>query len=67
MQLVVPVSNFALRLPGLARALERFGGDFGKGIALGYRWKRSTLCMNRSGVVYIAAINGPTLDGAWRS
>ena len=63
MQLVVPVLNGVLRLPGLARALERFGGDIGKGLALGYRWKRTTLRMNRSGVVYVAAINGPTLDG----
>jgi enoyl-CoA hydratase/carnithine racemase len=63
MQLVVPVTNWVMGFPGLARALEKVGGDFGKGIALGYRWKRSTLRMNRSGVVYIAAINGPTLDG----
>jgi enoyl-CoA hydratase len=63
LEFVVPVLNWVLRLPGLVRALERFGGDFGKGIALEYRWKRSTLRMNRSGVVYIAAINGPTLDG----
>ena len=63
MQLVVPVLNFVLRLPGLARFLERFGGALGAGIAMGYRWKRSTLRMNRSRVVYIAAINGPTLDG----
>jgi len=63
MQLVVPVLNFVLRLPGLAPFLERFGGAMGGGIAMGYRWKRSTLRMNRSRVVYIAAVNGPTLDG----
>jgi enoyl-CoA hydratase len=63
MEFVIPVLNWVLRLPGLPRALERFGGDVGKGIALEYRWKRSTLRMNRSGVVYVAAINGPTLDG----
>jgi enoyl-CoA hydratase len=63
MQLVVPVLNFVLRLPGLAPLLERFGGAMGGGIAMGYRWKRSTLRMNRSRVVYIAAVNGPTLDG----
>ena len=44
-------------------ALERFGGDLGKGIGWLYRWKRTTLRMNRSHVVYIAAINGPTLEG----
>jgi enoyl-CoA hydratase len=63
MEFVVPVLNSVLRLPGLARALERFGGDLGKGIVLGYRWKRTILRMNRSGVVYVAAINGPALDG----
>jgi enoyl-CoA hydratase/carnithine racemase len=60
---IVPLLNWVTGFPGLARALERFGGALGKGIALGYRWKRSTLRMNRSGAVYIAAINGPTLDG----
>jgi enoyl-CoA hydratase/carnithine racemase len=62
MEFVVPLLNL-LRLPGLARALERFGGVAGKGIVWAYRWKRSVLRMNRSGVVYIAAINGPTLEG----
>jgi enoyl-CoA hydratase len=63
MEFVVPVLNVVVRLPGLVRALERFGGDFGKGLAMGCRWKRTILRMNRSGVVYIAAINGPALDG----
>jgi enoyl-CoA hydratase len=63
MHLVIPVLNWVVGFPGLVRALERFGGAPGRGIALGYRWKRSTLRMNRSGIVYIAAINGPTLDG----
>jgi len=62
MQFVVPLLNL-LRLPGLASALDRFGGVFGKGIVWAYRWKRAVLRMNRSGVVYIAAINGPTLEG----
>jgi enoyl-CoA hydratase/carnithine racemase len=60
---VVPVLNLVLRLPGLARAVERFGGDPGKGIVWGYRWKRTILRMNRSRVVYLAAINGPALGG----
>ena len=62
-ELFVPVLNTVLRLPGLATALDRFGGAVGKGIVLGYRWKRTTLRMNRSGVVYLAAINGPVLGG----
>jgi enoyl-CoA hydratase/carnithine racemase len=65
LEFVLPVLYGVLRLPGLVRALERFGGDLGKGIAWGYRWKRTILRMNRSRVVYIAAINGPTLDGGW--
>ncbi len=63
LQFIVPVLNCVLRLPGLARLVELVGGDFGKGIVLSYRWKRTTLRMNRSHAVYIAAINGPTLDG----
>jgi enoyl-CoA hydratase len=63
MELVVPVLNAVLRLPGLARALERFGGAPGRGIVWGYRWKRTILRMNRSGAVYLAAINGPVLGG----
>ena len=63
MELVVPLLNVLLGIPGLAPALDRFGGVAGKGLALGYRWKRTILRMNRSRVVYIAAINGPTLEG----
>jgi enoyl-CoA hydratase len=47
----------------VASLLERFGGAPGKGIVMGYRWKRMTLRMNRSAAVYLAAINGPVLDG----
>jgi enoyl-CoA hydratase len=62
-ELFVPLLNTVLGLPGLTKALERFGGAPGKGIVLGYRWKRTILRMNRSGVVYLAAINGPVLGG----
>jgi enoyl-CoA hydratase/carnithine racemase len=55
--------NAALRLPGLAAALERFGGAVGRGLIWGWRWKRTILRMNRSRSVYLAAINGPTLGG----
>ena len=57
------VLNVVLWLPGVAGLLERFGGAPGKGIVMGYRWKRMTLRMNRSAAVYVAAINGPVLDG----
>ena len=63
MRLVIPVINWVVGFPGLVSVLEKIGGAFGKGVALGFRWKRSTLRMNRSSAVYIAAINGPTLDG----
>jgi enoyl-CoA hydratase/carnithine racemase len=63
MELVVPVLNAVLRVPGLTDVLERSGGDLGKGIVWGFRWKRTILRMNRSRVVYLAAINGPALGG----
>jgi enoyl-CoA hydratase len=55
--------NTLLRLPGLAAVTERAGGALGKGLVWGYRWKRTILRMNRSGTVYLAAINGPALGG----
>jgi len=57
------VTDMALRLPGAIRALERFGGGIGVGLVWFHRWKRTPLRMNRSGVVYLAAINGPALGG----
>lgn len=63
MEFVVPLLNLVLGIPGLVPALERLGGVAGKGLAMGYRWKRTILRMNRSRVVYIAAINGPALEG----
>jgi enoyl-CoA hydratase len=62
-EVIVPVLNGLLRLPGLTGVLERFGGAPGKGIVMGHRWKRLILRMNRSAAVYIAAINGSVVDG----
>jgi len=62
-EVVALVLNVVLWLPGVASLLERFGGAPGKGIVMGHRWKQLTLRMNRSAAVYIAAINGPVLDG----
>jgi enoyl-CoA hydratase/carnithine racemase len=62
-KVVVLVLNLVVRLPGVASLLERFGGAPGKGIVMGHRWKGLTLRMNRSAAVYLAAINGPVLDG----
>src|SRR4051794_24888245 len=63
LEFVVPLLNLVLGIPGLVPALERLGGAAGKGLGMGYRWKRTILRMNRSRVVYIAAINGSTLEG----
>ena len=60
---VVLALNAALSLPGVYAVLERFAGVPGKGLVWGHRWKRTILRMNRSSVVYLAAINGPTLGG----
>ena len=63
LEFVVPLMMLVLGIPGLAAALERFGGVAGQGLAMGYRWKQTVMRMNRSRAVYIAAINGPTLEG----
>ncbi|MFE9577719.1 enoyl-CoA hydratase/isomerase family protein [Nocardia sp. NPDC006044] len=55
--------DLAMRLPGATRLAQRFGGGLGAGLVWGHRWKKTTLRMNRSGVVYLAAINGPALGG----
>lgn len=63
MEIVVPLLNLVLGIPGVVPALELLGGVAGAGLGMGYRWKRTILRMNRSRVVYIAAINGPALEG----
>lgn len=62
-RIVVFIVNLILALPGMESLFERIGGAPGKGVAMGHRWTRLTLRMNRSSAVYIAAINGPVLDG----
>lgn len=54
--------NRAIGLPGGAPAARRVG-PMGIGLVWGHRWKKTILRMNRSGVVYLAAISGPTLGG----
>nr|MBA2320839.1 enoyl-CoA hydratase/isomerase family protein [Deltaproteobacteria bacterium] len=39
------LNNVLMRIPGFALAMERFGGDVGRGLVWGYRWKRSILRM----------------------
>ena len=55
--------NLVLGFPGLARAIERHGGSLGAGLVWVYRWKRTTLRMNRTSTIYLAAINGPATGG----
>lgn len=52
-----------LRVPGALRAAEAAGSPVLDGLAWAYRWRRTTLRMNRSSTVYLAAINGPTTGG----
>ncbi|MFW0790628.1 enoyl-CoA hydratase/isomerase family protein [Gordonia sp. CPCC 205333] len=59
---VITAQGFIARLPGTVKLLESLGATTST-IAWGVRWKRTILRMNRSRVVYIAAINGPTTGG----
>lgn len=56
------VINRLLGLPGAAALAQRLG-PIGIGLLYGHRWQKTILRMNRSAVVYIAAISGPTLGG----
>ncbi|GAB18422.1 enoyl-CoA hydratase [Gordonia effusa NBRC 100432] len=58
----ITAQDFIARLPGIVALLEKLGTTAST-IAWGVRWKRTILRMNRSRVVYIAAINGPTTGG----
>ena len=55
-------SDRLLKLPGAESFFERLG-TLGAGLLWAHRWKKSTLRMNRSSVVYLAAIGGPVLAG----
>lgn len=61
----IKLNNAAMRIPALLAATERRGGDLGTGIVYSAILKRTITRMNRSGVVYIAAINGTTLGGGF--
>ncbi|MFC9967030.1 enoyl-CoA hydratase/isomerase family protein [Nocardia ignorata] len=57
------MTRAALRMPGALAMTEATGGAVAQALAWGYRWRRTTLRMNRSSTVYIAAVNGPTTGG----
>jgi enoyl-CoA hydratase/carnithine racemase len=61
----IRANNGAFRLPGLLTMTEKRGGDWGSGIVYSAVLKRTILRMNRSGVVYVAAINGAALGGGF--
>ncbi|WP_328778918.1 enoyl-CoA hydratase/isomerase family protein [Streptomyces canus] len=54
--------NRVIGLPGGAAVAQRLG-PVGVGLLYGHRWKKALLRINRSAVVYLAAISGPTLGG----
>lgn len=62
-ELALRASDSLLRVPGLTRVAEKYGGALGRGAVWGHRWKKTILRMNRSRVVYLAAINGPAMGG----
>ena len=61
----IRANNAAMRLTGLRRLTEKRGGTWGSGIVYSALLKRTITRMNRSGVVYIAAINGAALGGGF--
>ncbi len=61
----IKANNAAMRLPALRKLTEMRGGQWGSGIVYSALLKRTMTRMNRSGVVYIAAINGAALGGGF--
>lgn len=61
----IKANNAAMRLPALRKLTEKRGGEWGSGIVYSALLKRTITRMNRSGVVYIAAINGAALGGGF--
>lgn len=61
----IRANNGVLRVPGVLAMTEKRGGEWGSGIVYSAVLKRTIMRMNRSGVVYIAAINGVALGGGF--
>ena len=61
----IKLNNATMRVPGMLKLTEKRGGDWGAGIVYSAVLKRTIMRMNRSGVVYIAAINGAALGGGF--
>ena len=60
---VVRAGAASLRVPGGRRAWLAYGGPLGRSLVTLGRLHRTIRRMHRSGVVYVAAINGPCLGG----
>jgi enoyl-CoA hydratase/carnithine racemase len=61
----IKANTGVFRVPGMLAMTEKRGGDWGSGIVYSALLKRTILRMNRSAVVYIAAINGMALGGGF--
>jgi enoyl-CoA hydratase len=61
----IKANNAAMRLRSLRKLTEKRGGEWGSGIVYSALLKGTITRMNRSGVVYIAAINGAALGGGF--
>jgi enoyl-CoA hydratase len=61
----IKTNNAAMRLPKVMALTEKRGGLWGSGIVYSALLKRTVTRMNRSGVAYIAAINGAALGGGF--
>ncbi|PRC42550.1 enoyl-CoA hydratase/isomerase family protein [Mycobacterium sp. ITM-2017-0098] len=61
----IRANNAALKFPAVRTMTEKRGGDWGSGIVYSVLLKRTNLRMNRSSVVYIAAINGIAIGGGF--
>jgi enoyl-CoA hydratase/carnithine racemase len=61
----IRMNNAAMRLPAVRALTEKRGGGWGSGIVYSALLKRTVTRMNRSSVVYIAAINGAALGGGF--
>ncbi|MUL67473.1 hypothetical protein BOO86_23570 [Mycobacterium sp. CBMA 234] len=63
LQPIWKLTRTLLRTPRALGATDRAGSAFANAMAWGYRWRETILRMNRSSVIYIAAINGTTTGG----
>lgn len=61
----IRMNNLTMNSAAVRTLTEKRGGHWGSGIVYSALLKRTNLRMNRSGVVYIAAINGVAIGGGF--